>query len=139
MVRLSDNLAREETTMAGTDPTIPVPLRTGAERRQAERFAAAMPVSIDGRRGTTQDLSTTGLSFRADRPYAPGALVEVVIEYLLDGHQYPLRCQAEVVRSTADAGGYTIGARLTPQSQLEEVAVGGAEPGAARRHLRRVE
>jgi hypothetical protein len=139
MVRLSDNLAREETPMTGTDPTIPVPLRTGAERRQAERFAAAMPVSIDGRRGTTQDLSTTGLSFRADRPYAPGALVEVVIEYLLDGHQYPLRCQAEVVRSTADDGGYTIGARLTLQSQLDEVAVGDAEPGAARRHLRRVE
>ena len=125
--------------MTSDDPTIPVPLRTGAERRQAERFAAAMPVSIDGRRGTTQDLSTTGLSFRADRPYAPGARIEVVIEYLLDGHRYPLRCEAEVVRSVADDAGYTIGARLTPQSQLEEVAVGGGEAGAARPHLRSVE
>jgi hypothetical protein len=118
--------------MASAGPTIPVPLRTGAERRQAERFAAAMPVSIDGQHGITQDLSTTGLSFRADRPYAPGALVEVVIEYLLDGHQYPLRCQAEVVRSSASGDGYTIGARLTPQSQLQEVAV-GRERGKPRR------
>ena len=123
--------------MASAGPTIPVPL-TGAERRQAERFAASMPVSIDGRRGVTRDLSTTGLSFHADRPYAPGALVDVVIEYLLDGHQYPLRCQAEVVRSIADSDGYTVGARLTPQSQLKEVAVGGGEPGK-RRHHRSIE
>lgn len=120
--------------------TIPVPLRTRDERRQAERFAAAMPLSVDGQQGTTQDLSTTGLSFHADRDYAPGTLVEVVIEYLLDGHQYPLRCEAEVVRSIPDGDGFTIGARLTPRSQIASVAVGdGAQGPVTRAHLRSVD
>lgn len=117
--------------------TISVPLRTRDERRRAERFEAAMPVSIDGLPGTTQDLSSTGLSFRSERPYDLGARVEVVIEYLLDGHQYPLRCEAEVMRSIADGDGYTIGARLAPQAAAEAVSLG--EPAGARAHLRRVD
>lgn len=119
--------------------TIPVPLRTRAERRQAERFAAAMPVSVQGREGTTQDLSTTGLSFHADRDFAPGTVVEVVIEYLLDGHQYPLRCEAEVVRSVPDGDGFVIGARLAPRSQIAPLAVGDATDPPGRKHLRSVD
>lgn len=110
--------------MPDPGPTISIPLRSGAERRQAERFAAAMPVTVDGRQGTMQDLSTTGLSFQAEQPYAPGTQVEVVIEYLLDGHQYPLRCQAEVVRCIPDGGGWRVGARLAPQSRIASIALG---------------
>lgn len=121
--------------MAGPGPTISIPLRTREERREAERFHAAMPVSVDGRRGTTNDLSTTGLSFRANRAYEPGARVEVVIEYLLDGHQYPLRCEAEVVRSTPDGDGFTVGARLLPRSQIPAAGFGEDE----RPHLRSVD
>jgi hypothetical protein len=123
--------------MADPERTIPIPLRTREERRRAERFAAAMPVSVDGRPGTTQDLSTTGLSFHSERPYEPGSRVEVVIEYLLDGHQYPLRCEAEVVRSIPDAGGYTIGARLAPQAAVD--AVPQDAPATGRTHLRSVD
>jgi hypothetical protein len=123
--------------MPGPGLTISVPLRTRAERREAERFAAAMPVSVDGHAAVTGDLSSTGLSFVADRAYAPGARVEVVIEYLLDGHQYPLRCEAEVVRVEAAEGGWRIGARLAPQSQLQDVSVPEADSG--RPHLRSVD
>lgn len=119
--------------MPGDAVTIPVPLRA-SDRRQAERFGAAMPVSVAGRPATTQDLSATGLAFVADRPYEPGSRVEVVIEYLLDGHQYPLRCEAEVVRSDAVGGGWRIGARLAPQSQLVDVQVPGDND--QRQHLR---
>lgn len=131
--------------MASTDPTISVPLRRRGEdeRRQAERFSAAMPVRIDGREATTQDLSATGLSFVSDRPHVPGARVEVVIEYLLDGHHYPLRCEAEVVRVERTEGGFLVGARLTPHSQLPEITVGSgaaaAPAGGVVRHLRKVE
>jgi hypothetical protein len=125
--------------MATDGLTIPIPLGTPDDRRRAERFLAAMPVSVDGRPGTTQDLSTTGLSFHADHAYALGSRVEVVIEYLLDGHQYPLRCEAEVVRSVATADGFTIGARLAPQSQIVEVPVGEADPASGPRHLRPVD
>lgn len=123
--------------MADSVRTIAIPLRTRDERRQAERFEAAMPVNVDGVPGTTQDLSTTGLSFRSDRAYEPGARVEVVIEYLLDGHQYPLRCEAEVVRSIPEDDGFTIGARLVPQPAPDAVPVGEA-PGP-RPHLRSVD
>lgn len=94
-------------------PTIVVALNPGRDRRQAERVPVAMPLSVDGRPATTADLSDGGLSFRAQERYAPGSHVEVVIEYLLDGHHYPLRCDAEVVRCEADGQGYTIGARLS--------------------------
>lgn len=123
--------------MPDPGPTISIPLRSGAERRQAERFAAAMPVTVDGQQGTTQDLSTTGLSFHAELPYAPGTQVEIVIEYLLDGHRYPLRCQAEVVRSVQDGKGWRVGARLMPQSRIVPVALGEEpQPEPAPPHLR---
>jgi hypothetical protein len=117
--------------MAGV--TIPVALRSGSERRQAERFGATMPVTVDGHHGSTHDLSTTGLSFLADHAYEVGARIEVVIEYLLDGHQYPLRCDAEVVRSDPVDGGHMVGARLMPQSQLDPVPVADADTVAPER------
>lgn len=126
--------------MKATAATIPVPLQSGRERRQAERFGASMPLTVDGQEGSTLDLSTTGLSFFADHGYEVGARVQVVIEYLLDGHHYPLQCEAEVVRSESVEGGYKIGARLMPQSQLEPVAPGDADPapGEAQPRLRSV-
>mgnify|MGYP006154405403 CR=1 FL=1 len=48
----------------------------------------------------------------ADRPFEVGTRVAVVIEYLLDGHRYPLRCEAEVVRAEPSGTGWRIGARL---------------------------
>ena len=113
--------------MPGDPLTIPIPLQTRDDRRRAERFVASMPVSVDGCEGTTQDLSSTGLSFTADHPYAPGTRVDVVIEYLLDGHNYPLRCEAEVVRSTRSGDGYTIGARLAAQAGGTSVPVADAD------------
>jgi hypothetical protein len=102
--------------------TIAVPLRTGAERRAADRQAAAMPLSVEGRRAVTQDLSASGLSFASDRKYEPGARLEVVIDYLLDGHHYPLPCLAEVVRAEPTADGFLIGAKLVPDPQWAQAA-----------------
>ncbi|GAB3654747.1 PilZ domain-containing protein [Ramlibacter alkalitolerans] len=107
--------------------TIPVPLRPRRERREAERFGATMPVSVDGAPATTRDISANGLSFLSERSYESGARVQVVIEYLLDGQQYPLRCEAEVVRSEPAEGGFRIGARLLPRPQLVPVSVANAD------------
>lgn len=126
--------------MASNEPlTIPVPLQTRDNRRTSERFVASMPVTVDGIEGTTTDLSPGGLSFVADRGYEPGARVDVVIEYLLDGHQYPLRCQAEVVRSEPLAQGWRIGARLLPESKRAELDVPAVVADAQRAHLRTVD
>lgn len=122
----------EESPLHTDSVTIQVPLRRRAERRDADRFAAAMPMKVDGREGTTRDLSSSGLSFVAERSYEVGARIEVVIEYILDGHHYPLRCQAEVIRVEPSGSAFTIGARLLPQTQAQDV------PDDVARTLRRV-
>jgi hypothetical protein len=107
--------------------TIPVPLQSRRDRREAERFGATMPVNVDGAPATTRDISASGLSFVSDRSYDKGARVQVVIEYLLDGTQYPLRCEAEVVRSDPAEGGFRVGARLLPRPQLAPEPVANAD------------
>ena len=125
--------------MADPDPLrIPVPLRSGRNRRVADRVPALMPVSVDGVPGTTQDVSSTGLSFLADHAYTIGSRVGVLIDYLLDGANYPLECQAEVMRVERTDEGYLIGARLLPQEEMQDVAV-PAGTDASMRHLRPIE
>ncbi|MCC2677029.1 MAG: hypothetical protein K0R58_3976 [Ramlibacter sp.] len=110
--------------------TITVPLQRRPERRASDRFVAAMPVQVDGEEATTRDLSASGLSFESERSYEVGSRIDVVVEYILDGHHYPLRCQAEVVRVQPSGAAFTIGARLVAQQPLQDVAV-GAPPMAA--------
>jgi hypothetical protein len=130
-------MGHQEKPMANANLSIPIQLKTREDRRYADRFKAAMPMSVDGQPGTTQDLSASGVSFRAKRAYAPGTLLDVVIQYLIDGERYPLQCRAEVVRSVPDAIGFTIGARLLPQWQVTPMSVGG-EPLPGRSVLRNV-
>lgn len=122
--------------MQANGVTIQVPLQRREERRSSDRYVASMPVQVNGEDGTTQDLSAGGLSFVADRSYEVGARIDVVVEYILDGHHYPLRCQAEVVRVQPSGAAFTIGARLLPETRLQEVPEGG--PGNTLRPLRRV-
>ena len=98
---------------------IPVLLQA-RERRGEERVAAAMPVRVNGMGATTEDLSTNGLSFIAEHPYPIGARIDVVVEYLLDGHNYPLACEAEVVSVQELPEGWRIGAKLAPQPPLAD-------------------
>lgn len=99
--------------MATVEPRVVVPLRRRAEQRGAERFEMEVPVTVQGGPGgVTRDLSVSGIAFTSRQPYAVGERVELTVEYLLDGHTYPLRCEATVVRCDACAGGFTIGAKL---------------------------
>lgn len=95
-------------------PRIAVPLGRAADQRADPRLNVEMPVQIEGAPGVTRDLSAGGLSFESPRAYAPGERVPVVVEYLLDGHNYPLRCEAQVVRCQAQGSRFLVGARLLP-------------------------
>lgn len=97
--------------MNQAEPRIAIPLG-GADQRAAPRFGVEMPVQVEGASGVTHDLSANGLCFEAARAYEPGERVAIVIEYLLDGHNYPLRCEAEVVRCQAHGARFLVGARL---------------------------
>jgi hypothetical protein len=102
--------------MGTVDPTkVVVPLRRREEQRGAERFDMELPVVVSGDAdgGVTRDISVSGLSFVSRRAHAPGEPVEVTVDYLLDGHRFPLRCEAVVVRCDPAPGGYTIAVRLT--------------------------
>jgi hypothetical protein len=100
--------------MAEVVPRVVVPLRRREDKRGAERFDMELPISVaDGHAGITRDLSVSGISFTSRQPYLVGEQLELTVEYLLDGHNFPLRCEATVVRCDACPGGFTIGARLT--------------------------
>jgi hypothetical protein len=99
--------------MAMVEHRVVVPLRRREERRGAERFEMELPLSVaNGQGGVTRDLSLSGLSFTSRQPYVVGERIDVTVEYLLDGHNFPLRCEAEVVRCDPCPGGFTIGAKL---------------------------
>lgn len=99
--------------MSTVEPRVVVPLRRRQEQRAAERFEMELPVSLsNGKAGVTRDLSVSGLSFTSREPYVVGEQVELTVEYLLDGHNFPLRCEATVVRCDPCPGGFTVGARL---------------------------
>ncbi|HZY18158.1 MAG TPA: PilZ domain-containing protein [Ramlibacter sp.] len=100
--------------MADDEPRVVVPLGRLQERRGADRFEMEMPVSLeDGAAGVTRDVSVSGLSFTSRRSYEAGERIQLTVEYLLDGHHYPLRCEATVVRCAACPGGFTVAARLS--------------------------
>ncbi len=116
--------------MATSEPRVVVPLGRLQERRGAERFEMEVPLTVSqGPGGITRDLSMSGLSFTSRQPHAAGERIELTVAYLLDGHDYPLRCEAVVVRCEACAGGFTVGARLAT-AFIEKGPDGPREPGA---------
>lgn len=116
--------------MATSEPRVVVPLGRLQEKRGAERFEMELPMTVgQGQAGITRDVSVSGLSFTSRQPYAAGERIELTVEYLLDGHNYPLRCEAVVVRCDACAGGFTVGARLAA-AFIEEGPDGPGEHGA---------
>lgn len=92
---------------------IVLPLKRRREQRAAERFGLELPLLVrDVGSGTTRDLSASGLSFHAAQPVEVGRQVELTVDYLLDGHDVPLRCLARVVRCEPDHHGFTVGVHL---------------------------
>ena len=99
--------------MSMVEPRVVVPLRRREEQRGAERFEMELPLTVaNGQGGITRDVSLSGLSFTSRQPYVVGEHIDLTVDYLLDGHSFPLRCEAVVVRCEPGEGGYTIGARL---------------------------
>ena len=87
------------------------PAKADAEQRAAPRFGVGMPYSVDGHEGHTRDLSATGVSFDSDTAYPVGSIVDLTLRYGLDGHNFPLECQVEVVRVEPRGQRFFIAAR----------------------------
>ena len=91
---------------------IPLAATLASDQRVAARFGVGMPYTLDGREGQTRDLSATGVSFESDTAYPIGAIVDLTLRYGLDGHNFPLQCQVEVVRVEPEGQRFCIGARM---------------------------
>lgn len=85
----------------------------GVEQRRAARFGVGMPYILDGVEGQTTDLSATGLSFESDTFYPVGAIVKLTLRYAMDGHNFPLPCEVEVMRVEPAGRRFQIAARLS--------------------------
>lgn len=92
---------------------IPLSATASRDQRAAERFGVGLPYMLDGHEGQTCDLSATGLSFCSETPYAVGTIVDLTLRYGLDGHNFPLRCEVEVVRVEPDGDRFHVAARLS--------------------------
>ena len=99
--------------MATESLTVVTPLAaaTDSDQRVAPRFGVGMPYTVDGLEGQTRDLSATGLSFDTDTAYPVGSIVDLTLRYGLDGHNFPMACQVEVVRVVPNGEGFTVAAR----------------------------
>ena len=80
--------------------------------RDAERFGIGMEYTLDGRKGHTRDLSATGLSFESDLGFPVGTRIRMSLRYGLDGHNFPLPCEVEVMRVDPEEGGFLVAARF---------------------------
>lgn len=90
----------------------PLSATAASDQRAAPRFGVGMPYTLDGREGQTRDLSVTGLSFDSETSFAVGSIVDLTLRYGLDGHNFPLQCQVEVVRVEPHGVGFTVAARM---------------------------
>ena len=95
------------------------------DQRDTDRFGVGLPFTLDGVTGQTRDLSATGVSFESLTERAVGSIVKLQLHYGLDGHNFPMDCEAEVVRVTPEIGGFLIAARLlkpffAPQGKWEK-------------------
>ncbi|HSV44382.1 MAG TPA: PilZ domain-containing protein [Ramlibacter sp.] len=89
-----------------------MPQQPASERRSAERFAIAMPITMnDETVGGTHDISATGVLF--DAPVAPRPGEQVRLTLLWGSEHAPLECQGEVVRAQRHEEGYNIAVRLS--------------------------
>ena len=73
-----------------------------SERRRAARFQIPIPVELEEGRGTTRDVSLSGVFFETDQSFAPGEQVSLimVLERASPDRPIRLQCEGRVVRVT---------------------------------------
>ncbi len=103
-------------------------LEDSPDRRRAQRYAVDLRVELSEGRGTTRDVSLSGVFFETDRPLAPGPPLRFA---LFLEHGYPdapvrLVCEGEIVRIEPCGDRVGIAAAITSQ-RVEPHALSGTE------------
>lgn len=84
----------------------------GSDQRAAVRFDTRLPIRIDGAHGVARNISNTGIYFETDVEQAPGQLVNVMVEYTVQGRKRQLACEGQVLRVQRQDGRVAVAARL---------------------------
>lgn len=92
---------------------ISTPSAATADQRRSPRMDVGLPYTLDGHEGHTRDVSATGLSFESETEYPVGSIVQLIVRYGLDGHNFPFPCEAEVLRVERSGERFNIAARLS--------------------------
>lgn len=91
-----------------------------ASKRKEERVEAELPVSLGSARGTTRDISATGVFFETDTAYAMGSEISFSVELNAPGGKMMLKCQGRIVRVENRGGKIGMAAKII-ESRLKTV------------------
>jgi hypothetical protein len=82
------------------------------------RKASSLPASINGGKGTTRDISSSGLFLVQDGEHEVGSRIECVIDLDTPGSKMKLCCQGTVVRIEKVNGRFGIGVKILSQTTM---------------------
>lgn len=68
------------------------------DQRSSDRFGIALPITMEGGEGETHDISETGIFFETQCEPQVGARIDMTLQYSMDGQEYYVGCEVEVVR-----------------------------------------
>ena len=101
---------------------------SSTKQTRAERVEAALPVSVGGCAGVTQNLSTTGLYVELPAEQKVGSQVSCLIDLAINGRTVQVQLDAEVVRVEKKSGRTGLALKIISQTIVGQA--GEAESGA---------
>lgn len=86
-----------------------------ADRRRMARFQVALPVELDEGKGTTRDVSLSGVFFETDQSFSPAEAIQLalVLEHVHPGRPVRLHCEGRVVRVNREDGKLGVAVAIT--------------------------
>lgn len=89
-------------------------------KRREERLFAGLPVDLGATKGTTRDVSASGLFFEVDASYALGSSVDLTVELHTQDGKMLIKCRGDIVR--IEPCGKKVGVAVTiTESKMEAV------------------
>lgn len=82
------------------------------DQRSSERFGIALPITMEDTSGETHDISETGILFETESEPKVGDQIAITLQYSVDGHDYHMGCQAQVVRVERVGDKVNVGVKL---------------------------
>jgi len=80
--------------------------------RDSDRVITVLPVNIDGVKGITRDISSSGIFLEVESPIEPGKIVEFLVTLDSPGGDLVMSCQGEVVRIEEFEKSYGIATKI---------------------------